>query len=118
MASGNYTGGCHCGTVRYEVSLDLDRVNTCNCSRCSKLGVIWSFTPPENFKLTAGRDSLTSYRFNRQIIDHRFCANCGIESFAQGTAPSGAEMVAINVRCLDDVDIDSLTPRRFNGLDL
>jgi len=118
MAPRSFTGGCHCGAVRYEVTVDLDRTNTCNCSRCSKLGVIWSFTSPENFTLVAGADALTSYRFNRRIIDHRFCAKCGIESFAQGTAPSGAEMMAINIRCLDAVDIDALTPGRFNGLDL
>jgi hypothetical protein len=117
MTEPSYNGGCHCGAVRYEVSLDLDKVNVCNCSRCSKLGVIWSFATPDKFKLVSGGSDLTGYRFNRRAIDHRFCAKCGIESFAQGPAPSGAEMIAINVRCLDGVDLDALKPDRFNGRD-
>ena len=43
--------------------------------------------------------------------------DCGIESFARGTAPDGKEMVAINVRCLDGVDVKSLTLMPFNGRD-
>jgi hypothetical protein len=34
---------------------------------------------------------------------------CGVESFARWKEPGGAEMVAANVRCLDDVDIAALS---------
>jgi len=34
-----------------------------------------------------------------ELIKHRFCTTCGIQSLAQGTRPSdGAPMAAINVR--------------------
>jgi hypothetical protein len=78
--------------VQYDVEVDLDNVNTCNYSRCSRLGVIWSFTQPEKFNLKTGADALSNYRFNRKIIDHRFCATCGIEPFARGALSGGAEM--------------------------
>jgi hypothetical protein len=58
MAETTYTGGCHCGKVRYEASVDLDRAMSCNCSRCAKLGWILTFTPAQNFKLVSGRASL------------------------------------------------------------
>jgi hypothetical protein len=101
MTLRKYSGSCHCGAVQYDVEVDLDNVNTCNCSRCSRLGVIWSFAQPEKFNLTKGADALASYLFNRKVINHRFCTTCGIEPFARGTLTRGVEMVAVNVRCLE-----------------
>jgi hypothetical protein len=48
-------------------------------------------------------------------IHHLFCATCGIQSFARGAAPDGTVMVAINVRCLDGVDVKSLSPIEHDG---
>jgi len=33
-----YTGSCQCGAVRYEVAADIEKVISCNCSRCRRLG--------------------------------------------------------------------------------
>jgi hypothetical protein len=38
-----------------------------------------------------------------------------VESFARGRSPDGSEMIAINVRCLDGIDIASLSPKPFDG---
>jgi hypothetical protein len=113
-----YEGGCHCGKVRYRVTTDLARVMSCNCSICQKRGAILTFVPVSSFELRSGADSLTDYQFNKKIIHHLFCRTCGIGSFARGTGPDGAEMIAINVRCLDGVDLDSLTVTPFDGKSL
>ena len=112
-----YTGGCQCGKVRYEVALDLDApVIACNCSRCGRLGSLLSFAPAAEFNLTSGEDALTEYQFNKHVVHHMFCATCGIQSFARGTNPKdGAEMAAINVRCLDGVEPDSLKVHKVDG---
>jgi len=115
MAERTYTGGCHCGKVRYEASLDLDQTMACNCSRCSKLGWILTFTPAEKFTLLSGENELTDYLFNKHAIHHLFCSTCGIESFARGKKPDGTEMAAVNVRCLDGVDIGALKPTPVDG---
>ena len=115
MAGGQFSGGCHCGAVRYEVTADLDTAITCNCSRCSKLGWILTFTPAESFTLVSGEEKLTDYLFNKHVIHHLFCSTCGVESFARGVGPNGAEMVAVNIRCLDDVDLSSLNPTPVDG---
>lgn len=49
------------------------------------------------------------------IIYHLFCSTCGVASFSKGIAPDGKEMRAINVRCLDGVDPDSLEVTKFDG---
>lgn len=111
-----YSGGCHCGKVRYEVALDLAQpVIACNCSRCAKLGSLLAFAPLDEFKLTSGADEISEYKFNKNVIRHKFCRTCGIQSFAEGIRPDGVRMAAINVRCLDGVEPDTLSVKKFDG---
>lgn len=110
-----YTGGCHCGNVKYEVELEIGRPIDCNCSICLKKGSLLSFAPVNKFRLVQGEDHLTDYQFNKRNIHHFFCSVCGISSFAKGTAPNGQEMRAINVRCLDGVNLDSLEVVKYDG---
>jgi hypothetical protein len=113
-----HCGGCHCGRVRYEVETDVNPVISCNCSICQKQGALWAFPKPEQFKLISGESDLADYQFNRKTIHHLFCRNCGVASFARGKNADGSEGVSINVRCLDDVDVDALTPTPFDGKSL
>jgi hypothetical protein len=113
-----HTGGCHCGRVRFETTADIGTVVNCNCSICVKRGALWAFSKPSQFKLLAGEDSLADYQFGKKRIHHRFCQACGIGSFSRGLAPSGEEMFAVNVRCLDGVDVDQLKLVPFDGKSL
>ena len=115
MAARQYSGGCHCGVVRYEVTADLDRTITCNCSRCAKLGAILTFAPAQSFTLKSGERAVTDYQFNKKMIHHLFCATCGIQSFARGAMPDGTPTVAVNVRCLDNIDPATLSPQAVDG---
>jgi hypothetical protein len=112
-----YSGGCQCGKVRYRVSLDLTKeVFACNCSRCGRLGSLLAFAPIADFELVSGERETSEYLFNKHAIHHLFCKTCGIQSFARGTTPkTGAEMAAINVRCIDDIDIDALKIKQVDG---
>lgn len=111
-----YSGGCHCGRVRYEVTLDLSApAITCNCSICSKTGSMLTFVAVEQFTLRSGEDALTDYQFNTKNIHHFFCSTCGIRSFARGTDKAGKEMRAINVRCLDDIDLEKVATQHNDG---
>ena len=108
-------GGCHCGRVRFRAAADVSQVMECNCSICSKRGALWAFVKAPQFELLQGGDALSDYQFGKKRIHHRFCRHCGIGAFSQGLAPSGEETYAVNVRCLDDIDIVSLSPRPFDG---
>jgi hypothetical protein len=113
-----YSGGCHCGRVRYEVETALDPVIDCNCSICRKRGAVWTYVGPAQFKLLSGEDELSDYRFNKQIIHHLFCRHCGVGSFSTGKGEDGSEGIGINVRCLDGVEIETLTLTPFDGKSL
>lgn len=109
------TGGCHCGAVRFEADVDLSTAIECNCSHCSKKGFILTFAPADHFTLLSGEEKLTEYRFNTKKIAHLFCADCGVQSFGRGEGPDGAVTAAVNVRCLDDIDLAALTPHQVDG---
>ena len=110
-----YSGGCHCGKVRYEVTTDLQPVISCNCSICSKKGHLLAFVPPAQFKLVSGEGEVTDYQFNKHNIHHLFCSTCGIGSYGRGTGPDGKPMFSINVRCLDGLDVEELKVTPFDG---
>jgi hypothetical protein len=110
-----YLGGCQCGKVRYEVQAEIGKVILCNCSRCSKLGSLLSAAAAEDFKLLSGEGDMTTFKFNKHVINHPFCSTCGIQSFASGKGPGGKDMVMINVRCLDGVDPDQFEVMKYDG---
>jgi hypothetical protein len=111
-----YTGSCHCGRVRYRAEVDLTQpVMACNCTMCGRTGTLLTFVPSSRFELQSGEDVLTDYQFNKHNIHHVFCRICGVKSFARGTARDGASMVAINARCLEGVDPDTLQIKHNDG---
>jgi hypothetical protein len=117
--SQTHSGGCQCGKVRYEVQMDIGEVIACNCSRCGRLGSLMAFAPADQFKLISREVDLTKFEFNNHRIEHQFCSTCGIQSFAIGTHPkTGAKMAAINVRCVDGIDIDTLKVKKVDGKSL
>lgn len=111
----NYRGSCHCGAVAYEVEGTLDRAMACNCSMCQRKGSLLWFVPRESFRLLTAEEASATYEFNRHVIKHHFCKACGIHPYAVGTNPKGGEMAAINVRCLEGVDLDKVPVVHFDG---
>ena len=111
-----HSGGCHCGAVRYHVNVDLSKpAISCNCSICGRSGTLLSFVPAAEFTLEKGEEQLSDYQFNNHIIHHLFCKTCGIKSFARGTGRDGKPVIAINVRCLDNVDLAKQVTTEFDG---
>ena len=106
-------GGCHCGQVRFRVTTDLVGILDCNCSICTKKGIVHLIVDLARFELISGADELTEYRFNTGVAVHKFCRTCGICAFY--TPRSDPHKVGVNVRCLDGVDLAQLNPRLFDG---
>ena len=113
-----HKGSCHCGVVTYEVTAEFVEGMTCNCSRCKRLGAIWSYVDVSAFTLIKGKEYLTEYHFNKNHIDHLFCNLCGIESYAYGHDGNGNYMYAVNLNCLEDFDTKSLSIQAIDGANL
>ena len=106
-------GGCHCGRVRFRVTADIASVIDCNCSICTKKGILHLIVPLERFELISGKDDLTTYEFNTRIAKHMFCRYCGIHPFY--VPRSDPDKIDINVRCLDGIDVAAISPKLFDG---
>jgi hypothetical protein len=80
---------------------------------CSKKGFLHLIVPPEQFELLSGKDNLTTYEFNTKTAKHTFCKTCGIHAFY--VPRSDPDKIDVNVRCIDGVDIASLSITTFDG---
>ena len=114
----SFKGSCHCGKIKYEAKDDPTQAMSCNCSICRRKGSLLHFTTPDNFVLQASRDDIAIYTFKSHNIRHQFCKTCGCAPFAEGTAPAGKAMVAINLRCAEDFDLSTVAITEFDGASL
>lgn len=109
------TGSCHCGKVKFEAEVKLAEALECNCSICIRRGSLLEFVPETQFKLLSGEENLTEYLFNKKKIHHTFCKTCGILPFAKSSMPDGTKIRAINIRCIDDVDLSQIKINHYDG---
>ena len=114
-------GACHCRAVIFRAPIDLDKLSECNCSFCTKAGVLWSVVDRKDFALVSGGDNLTSYSFTkRKMYIHHFCKTCGVLIYADNnrTKIDKVDNVDVNVRCIPDIDFAALDIELFDGKSL
>lgn len=111
----NYRGSCHCGNVAFEVEGEIADVMSCNCSMCQRKGSLLWFVPRDKLSLLTTEESAGTYTFNKHVIKHRFCPTCGIHPYGDGVDPKGNRMAAVNVRCLENIDLAALSVKHFDG---
>jgi hypothetical protein len=112
----SYQGGCHCGRVRFRIQVDLEEtaIGECNCSICTKKGILHLPVSREHMEILSGADDLTAYTFNTGTAQHTFCRHCGIHAFYNPR--TDPENYSVNARCLDTFDPATMGPRRlFDG---
>lgn len=111
-----HAGSCHCGRIAFELEGEVDKAIDCNCSMCRRRGALLAFYPREALRLATPEADMATYTFNKHALQHRFCPACGIAPFSEGVDPrSGAKTVAVNVRCLPDVDLAQLAITKVDG---
>jgi hypothetical protein len=110
-----YKGSCHCGKVAFEVEGEIKGAMACNCSICSRKASLLWFVPREQLKLLTPEDAAASYTFNKHVIQHRFCPTCGMHPYGEGVDPKGNKMAAINIRCIEGLDLASIPVQEYDG---
>ena len=110
-----YKGSCHCGKIAFEVEGELTGAMACNCSIGSRKGSLLWFVPRDKFHLLTSPAEVGTYTFNKHVIKHHFCQTCGIHPYAEAVDPKGNPMAAINIRCLEDIDLATVRVKTFDG---
>lgn len=110
-----YKGSCHCGQVAFEVEGTLAGAMACNCSICQRKGTLMWFVPRESLRLLTPDENASTYTFNKNVIKHRFCPRCGMHPYGEGVDPKGNAMAGINIRCLEDLDIENVPVTKYDG---
>ena len=96
-------GACHCGTVRFRVTLPdgLNEPRRCTCSYCRMRGAVALTALKDGLVFLAGEDALTFYQFNTGVAEHYFCSKCGI--YTHHRRRSNPNEYGINAACLEGV---------------
>ena len=96
-------GSCHCGAVRFTVTLTrgFASARLCTCSICRMRGAVAVTSTPADFRITEGEDKLATYRFNTGVAEHHFCSVCGI--YTHHKRRSNPNELGVNVACLAGV---------------
>ena len=97
-----YTGSCHCESVKFTLKTNLENVAQCNCSFCKRRNAIMALEKKEAIKITQGIENLNLYQFNTNVAKHYFCKNCGIWVYSNRRFdPSG---IGVNLGCVDEIN--------------
>jgi len=107
-------GGCFCGAIAYEATVDPEQTSICHCTDCQRLtGTAFRVTVPareENYRITKGTPKVyvkTAESGARRA--QAFCAECGSHLYAT-SAGEGPKVYGI--RAGTARQREQLVPRR------
>jgi hypothetical protein len=115
------TGSCHCGATKFEVAAAPSSVTRCTCSICSKLGALWAYYRPEDFKLQERPSCETTYRWNTRTVAFNFCSACGCTTYTETPDWSTGEpdfdnpRIAVNAHLFDDFNLQAVPVDVIDG---
>ena len=106
---------CHCGAVKLQVPTPPENVAECNCSICSKLGVLWAYYPAEEVTRVTSEDAKDTYVWGDEMIRFCRCKNCGCTTHWESIDPSFTERMGVNARLMSDLDLKEIPLRHTDG---
>ena len=94
-------GACHCGAVRFEVTLSdgLASGRRCDCSFCAMRGAVAVSAKVGDLAITRGAEALARYTFGTHVAEHYFCSRCGIYTHHRRRSNPGE--FGVNLACLE-----------------
>jgi hypothetical protein len=111
-----HAGSCHCGAVRFEVTIDATKGGRCNCTVCTKISQLAGIVQPDAFTLLSGEENLSTYEWGGKISTRYFCKSCGVHCFGRGFLEQiGGAYVSVNLNALDDVDPATVNTIYWDG---
>ena len=108
---GMIEGHCHCKSVRVGIARAPETVGDCNCSVCSRLGVLWGYFETPEVVVRDEGGTLVGYVQGERTLTIHHCRVCGCTTHWSPLPPASTRM-AVNMR-LFDRSVWEHIPRRF-----
>lgn len=94
----SFTGGCLCGEIRYEIAAAAGPSRVCWCRDCQRIasnGTVNVIFPSDSIKISGepGKHDKTADSGN--MVNRRFCANCGTQLFSDSSGRPGLTVVRV-----------------------
>jgi hypothetical protein len=97
------TGGCLCGSVRYEITEPLVSASYCHCKRCQRrTGTAASASArivPGSLRIVSGEELIRSFE-PPDGFAKMFCSGCGSALWSRN--PSDPDVISIRLGTFDD----------------
>ncbi|KAI9745325.1 MAG: hypothetical protein M1818_001605 [Claussenomyces sp. TS43310] len=121
----SHKANCHCGAVRYTVTLDRPfpeyKINRCSCSICTKNGYLLVYPKRSDVVWHRGYENLSDYYFGEKTKAHKFCKTCSSSVLIDwrrselGEKDPEKDVLAVNTRLFADIDFDKMEFITFDG---
>ena len=86
---------CHCGAVRMQVARRPERLTSCNCSICHRLGTLWAYYRQDEVAFLAGAGTTVPYVQGDRTLEMHHCPTCGCVTHWESLKKGGAERMAV-----------------------
>jgi hypothetical protein len=101
----NYTGGCACGAVRYDIAAEPIFQNHCQCGDCQHRsgtghGSYLTFASRADVKLTGKATQCDVVADSGNVKTHGFCPTCGSPVYL--TFAAMPDLFTVHAASLDD----------------
>ena len=106
---------CHCGAIRLQAARLPERLTSCNCSLCRRIGVLWAYYGPDEVTIVAGTGRTVPYVQGEGTLEMHHCPTCGCVTHWEPAVKEGATKMAVNARMMDPEEIADIPVRRFDG---
>ena len=106
---------CHCGAVRMQVARRPERLTSCNCSICHRLGTLWAYYRQDEVAFLAGAGTTVPYVQGDRTLEMHHCPTCGCVTHWESLKKGGAERMAVNARLMAPAEIANVPIRHLDG---
>jgi len=110
-------GSCHCGQVQVTLTAEPEKLVSCNCSICHRLGALWGHVPIENVSVAASEEATSVYIHGDRTLAFHTCRRCGCTTHWENLVPEDTSYMAVNFRMCSPATSARFDIKRFDGAD-
>jgi hypothetical protein len=110
-------GSCHCGAVTLKLASRPDYLNDCNCSLCSKHGVLWGYFATDDVVIVGETAAYTRADREQPAVRLHFCSICGCSTHWTPMPHIPQDRMGANMRLFNSAGLAGVELRFPNGRD-